>query len=506
MTRLRFKVLGPLEFYDGTCWATLPAPKWRAVLALLLISQNQVVATEQIIDELWGDDLPVDPVKAVQVYISRVRKSLNDKTQRVLLSQASGYQLVLDPVELDAHVFNGYIIHARGEIARQRPEIAVQDLRAALALYRGPALVGVPGTTRIPADAARLEELRRSGLRAYIDARFILGETHGLIADLRALTAEYPLDEGLWARLMLVLAKMSRQGDALEVFAQARDTLIGQLGVEPGDELRQAQSEVLNGVDSDIDGFKQLLTTGNSAVRLVTAPVIPRQLPPAVAGFVGRLDYLRRLDAMRAEAHEQHSVALNIAVITGVHGIGKTAMAVHWAQSIVENFPDGQLFASLLDRDGQQGVPPAMILRQFIRAICPSLSDIPEGQEERTAQYRSLLAEKRVLVVLDNAKDAAQVRPLLPGCPECFVVVTSRYDLAELVNVDGARALPLGRLDDEEAAELVRRVGQLSQIDADPSVAAKVVAQCCGRPLELRQAANGMTRRDLREGKPQRAL
>jgi DNA-binding SARP family transcriptional activator len=492
VTLIRFRILGPLEFHNGRHWTTLSAPKWQVVLALLLINGNQTITIDQIIDELWGNELPAKPVKTAQVYISRVRQSLNGDKEGRLLSRGSGYQLNLIPAELDIHVFDEHVIRARTELARQRPELAVKRFRAALDLCRGPALAGVPGMLRIGTEAARLDEMRRSALRAHIDARFLLGEIHDLVAELRALTAEYPLDEGFWARFILVLAKLGRQGEALAAFSQARCELIRQLGVEPGDELRQAQNQILHGGYSDDTGLGQLLKPGSRTGRPTVDAFVPRQLPPAIPGFAGRSRPLQQLGAMLVRTRERHSVALYSAVITGDAGIGKTALAVHWAHRVAEHFPDGQLFATLTSGHGQEMVSPSRILRQFIQAIWPSLADLPDRPEELTALYRSLLASRRMLVLLDDACDARQVRPLLPGNPECFVVVTSRRKLAELVDEDGARSFPLGNLDNDEAAELLQHVAMLSQASMDPVAATRMVAECRGRPLALRQAAHGM--------------
>jgi DNA-binding SARP family transcriptional activator len=481
--------MGPLELHNGEDWVGLSAARWRTVLALLIINRNRTVSVDQLIDELWGADLPNGPVKAVQVYVSRVRQTLNDKMQKRLFSTASGYQLSFDPAELDANIFEDLIRRGRSELASRRPQAAAAILRRAFSFYRGPVLVGVPGTSRICAEAARLEEMRLSALQDYLDARCLLGETCELIAELRALTSEYPLHEGFWARLMLALGQAGRQADALEVYSRARGLLVGQLGVEPGCELRQAHQRILNAW-RDGGGWPGRDWPERDARRSrPAAAVTPRQLPPVASGFAGRDLELRQLDAMLDATRATRPLALSIALITGQPGVGKSSLARYWAHSMAGLFPDGQLYADFRDGDPVPGVPPGRVLRQFIGALSTAGQPPPETVEEQTALYRSLLFGKRLLVLLDNVRDAGQVRPLLPGSAECFVVVTSRYHPAGLISTDGARGLRLERLRHDEARELLSNLIGRCRVDAEPDLTQRMITECGGQPGSLRRAA-----------------
>jgi hypothetical protein len=288
---------------------------------------------------------------------------------------------------------------------------------------------------------------------------------------------------------MIALAQAGRQGDALDTFTRARDMLISQLGVEPGNELRQAQSEVLSGTQCGTSTIRHLLADPDfSAVPGSTGPsavaVTPRQLPPSVAGFTGRDVQLRQLDNLVAESRDRLPGTLSIALITGEPGAGKTSLATHWAHRAAGHFPDGQLYGDLTTS------APNAVLEQFLRALGLMPQGMPDTLEEKAALYRSLLADKRVLVLLENVRDAAQVRPMLPGNAECLVLVTSRHELPELVSAYGAFRLPLGMLNDGEASQLVRLLVTGGYVDADPFVTEAAIRQCAGRPLALRQTAD----------------
>ena len=327
-----------------------------------------------------------------------------------------------------------------------------------------------------------LDQLRGQALEWRIEGDLHDGHHEQLIPELRDLTARHPLREHFHGQLMLALYRSGRQAEALAAYQGARDALVGELGAEPGSGLRDLHERMLSGDPA-------LAVTGQARpAEAWPTRAMPRELPPAVHGFTGRSAELKALTGLLDRPGGQAPGTVVISAIGGTAGVGKTALAVHWAHQQAGRFPDGQLYVNLRGYDPGPPVPPADALAAFLRSLGVSGPDVPPDEDERAARYRSLLAGKRMLVILDNARSAEQVRPLLPGSPTCTVVVTSRDALAGLVARDGAARLDLDVLPPQDAVALLRvLIG--ARADAEPEAAAGLAGLCCRLPLALRVAA-----------------
>ncbi len=339
----------------------------------------------------------------------------------------------------------------------------------------------MPATLAVEAEAARLEEQRLAALEARIDADLACARHAVLIPELRKLVLDYPLRERLWGQLVLALYRSGRQADALSAYREIHQLLEAELGVEPGAALRRLHQRILS-ADAALDAPAR----SAPGARATPAPV-PRQLSADVAGFTGRGEHLRRLGQLLG-GDGQGPAALVIAAIVGTAGVGKTALAVHWAHQVAGRFADGQLYVDLRGVARRPPLPPAEALAQLLRALGVPAAQVPPELEEAAGTYRSLLAGRRVLVVLDNAASPDQVRPLLPGSPTCLVVVTSRNQLRGLVAKDDARLLTLDVLGRDEAAALVGRVIGDARVRAEPAATAELARLCAHLPLALRIA------------------
>jgi DNA-binding SARP family transcriptional activator len=498
---VRFRILGPLEVWTGQDWGGIGAPKWRALLAALLLNRGQAVSTDRLIVELWGDDPPERAANLVSVYVLRLRRVLGDPEGRVLTTRAPGYQLLLDPGDLDAERFETLAGQGRKALGEGDPRRAAEALAEALGLWRGRALADVPPSPLVAAEADRLEESRLAALELRIDADMGCGLHAQLVPELRRLLSDQPLREGLWALLVRALDAAGRHAEALAAYGQARAVISEELGVDPGPELQRLYQAVLT---ADVVSQRQPAagqpTAGAPAAGRSAAPQpapaphragpgsssrrAPAQLPADVADFTGRDRYVERLYSMLSEARLRDNPAVAVAVVAGAPGLGKTALAIHAAHALRPDFPDGQLYVSLLG-GSEHPVAPDDVLARFLRDLGVDATRVPVDAEERAAMYRTRLAERQMLVVLDDAKDAAQVRPLLPGTGSCAVIVTSRQRLSDLV---GSRLIDLDVLDDAESAELFTRIVGAERVDAEPDAVRDVLAICAGLPLAIRIA------------------
>ncbi|WP_084557656.1 BTAD domain-containing putative transcriptional regulator [Hamadaea tsunoensis] len=436
---VRIGVLGPLTVVASGLPADPGPPAQRTVLGLLALRAGETVSRDEIVDVVWGDDPPRTAVGQVQTAVSRLRRLLEEDGTVRLHTAPHGYRLALGPDEVDSAEFAALLDAGRTE--------------AALRCWRGLVLADAPARLRTHPAALALARQRITAALAY-------AASGGPAVDLlRELAAQEPLHEPLHARLVLVLARAGDRAAALQAHAEITDRLADELGVLPGDELRSAYREAA-GDDEP-------------------ARVHPAQLPGVGAGFVGRLDALRRLDTSRAA----------VSVVTGTAGVGKTTLAVRWAQSVRQSYPDGQLFADLHGFDPAGAIAhPGTVLRGFLAALGVPAGRVPAGFDAQAGLYRSLMAERRMLVVLDNARDAAQVRPLLPGAPGCRVVVTSRDQLRPLL-AEGAEPITLDLLSPSDAVRLLaERIGP-QRTYAEPRVAEHIAERCARLPLALGVAA-----------------
>jgi DNA-binding SARP family transcriptional activator len=494
---VRFRILGPLEVWTGKDWSGIGAPKWRSLLAALLLNQGQAVSTERLIAELWGEDPPDRAANLVSVYVLRLRRVLDDAEGRVLTTRAPGYQLLLDPAELDAVRFEALAGQGRRALAAGDPQGAAELLAEALGLWHGRALADVPSSALVTAEASRLEESRLAALELRIEADMGCGLHAQLVPELRRLLSDQPLREGLWSLLIRALDGAGRHAEALASYGEARQVISDELGVDPGPELQRlyhamlAADRILQrrpaGAQAQPPGSPGLGTPGPAAGRRAARPTsrrVPAQLPADVPDFTGRLKHLERLRGLVSEARSRDNPAVTVAVVAGAPGLGKSALAVHAAHSLRQEFPDGQLYVSLLG-GSEQPVPPDEALARFLRDLGVDGARVPVEAEERAAMYRTRLAERQMLTVLDDARDAAQVRPLLPGTGTCVVIVTSRHRLSDLV---GSQLVDLDVLDDAEAAELLTRIIGTERAEAEPDAVHDVLAICAGLPLAIRIA------------------
>ncbi|TCP57482.1 DNA-binding SARP family transcriptional activator [Tamaricihabitans halophyticus] len=435
------------------------------MLAILLAHPNQPVSVDVLVDALWGAQLDPRARQKVKLHAHRLRKVLDDSTR--LTFGPGGYRLRVLPGELDAEIFEQLM-----DRATANPQQRVELLRGALDLWRGrpyddldiPILAG---------EAERLADRRLHALEELYTAELDRGRHTAVVAELAELARQFPLRERLSELLMNALYRAGRRVDALAAYQEARRTLVAEIGVEPGAALRAIQQQILT--DEPVHAAEQWPPQSR-----------PAQLPRAITGFVGRAPELAALTDRPTED--------GLVVLAGTAGVGKTALAVHWAHQVKEQFPDGQLYVDLHGYGPEQPVSPAEALEGFLRALGVAGTAIPCGQAERSARLRSILDGRRMLIVLDNARSVEQVRPLLPGVSSCFVLITSRDALAGLAAREGAHRLILDRLTPNEAERLLRQLlGEELAGGAQPT--ARVIQQCARLPLALRIAAEQLRSR-----------
>ncbi|MFD9207546.1 BTAD domain-containing putative transcriptional regulator [Streptomyces sioyaensis] len=540
-----FSLLGPIAVTTGSAELSLGPAKRRSVLALLLLQPNTTVPLEQLIDSLWEDEPPEHARTVVQGHVSRLRATLAEGGAEAygieLATHGSAYLLRLPEELIDAHRFGELVTLARPEAA---PADAVPLLREALGLWRGPALTGTVTSPPFAAAAHALEERRLTAVEALGRAYGALGEHEQAAAILYSAAVNHPLREGLIAGLMRALFRTGRQSDALEWFHRTRRLLNEELGVDPGERLRGAYEEILraeaagqgrkaaakppgassgepaggprsatSGAAPPATGEPQPPAQGNSGTAThdaAAAPAksgpragatggsgparagAPRLLPRPPARFLGRE---RQLTSLTSALTDPTTGESPLTVVAGPAGVGKTACAVQWAHLHAGAFPDGQLFADLRGFGEGDEAPPAEILRDFLLALGTPPERVPGSAQAASALFRSLVAERRLLVVLDNARSSAQVRPLLPGGPHCATVVTSRSRLDGLVATDCARPVGLQALGHEEGAALLGAMLGPERVAEDPAAARELVDLCDGLPLALRAAAAQLTAR-----------
>jgi DNA-binding SARP family transcriptional activator/Tfp pilus assembly protein PilF len=479
---MQFCLLGPLVVRHSGVEVPVAAGKQRAVLAALLLDANRVVAVDELAEALWGPGPPVSARVGVQNYVMRLRKALDGGGRELICTRPGGYLISLGPDELDVAQFGVLLGAARAAAQAGSWDSAAGQARAALSLWRGEPLADVASEYLALREVPRLAEMQLQALDTRIDADLQLGRHAEVIAELRQLAGAYPLREHLHAMLMLALFRDGRQAEAFAAYQHARRVLVEEIGAEPGPGLRELHQRMLS-ADPAL-----ALPAARGRPGSGPGPVVPRQLPSAVAHFAGRTSELAALSGLLNEGGHGPPGAVVISAIAGTPGVGKTALAVHWAHQVAERFPDGQLYVNLRGYDPAQPVTAAETLAGFLRALGVSGKDIPAEENERAARYRSLLAGRQMLVLLDNAGEEAQVRPLLPGSSACVVIVTSRDALAGLVARDGAKRLDLDLLSPDDAVGLLRAlIG--GRVDADPEAAVALAAQCARLPLALRIAA-----------------
>ena len=502
-------VLGPLLIEHEGVEITVPAGKQRALLAALLAQPNRVVSYDALAEVLW----PADPPPSVRVttrnYVRRLRDGLGAAVGARLVTRHPGYLIEIGEDEYDLLAFEGHCGRGQSAVRGGEWSTAVEAFDRALALWRGEPFCDVSSESLRDRQLSHLTELRLKALESRFEAGLRLGEGDDLVAGLRQLADEHPVRERFHAQLMLALYRTGRQSEALAAYQSARRMLVGELGIEPGAELQRLHERILAGDASLLPAVAVAATTADepsAGVRSAAAiagggpgPVVPRQLPASVRHFAGRADELKALSDLVAQASEPGGSVV-IAAIGGTAGIGKTALAVHWAHEHADHFPDGQLYVDLRGFD-PTGAPltVAAAVRRFLDALKVAPARIPADLDGQIDLYRTLLADKRMLIVLDNARDSEQARPLLPGAVGCLVLATSRDQLAGLVAVEGAVPLGLGLLPLDEARVLLATRLGFERVAAWPEAVDELIELCARLPLALSIAA---ARAALRPGYP----
>ncbi|MEV6549656.1 BTAD domain-containing putative transcriptional regulator [Streptomyces sp. NPDC051597] len=488
---VRIRLLGPVSVEVQGRHIGL-GPQQRALLAVLALARGRPVSTSRLSELLWEGDAPDGAVSALRTHVMHLRRILEPGRRatsgfELLLSAGArsntSYTLQVADEQVDALHFVHLTDQARKAAADDDAEAAVALLDEALALWTGPALEGVSDRSFALAEADRLEELRLVAREDRLDALVELGRYEESVPELSTLVAQFPLRERLRCQLMLALYRSGRQADALASYRDYYQLLDDELGIEPGRPLKELHQRVLVG-----DPGLAAQPAPPAAPPPAALPV-PRQLPPDVGSFTGRAGYLRELDALLSQYATGPGQTLVISSLSGMAGVGKTALAVHWMHRAADRFPDGQLYANLR---GHADEPPATAddaLGQLLRALGVGAGHLPENTDEKAALYRSLLAGKRMLILLDDAAGLEQVRPLLPGSPSCFVVVTSRNDLRGLTAFHDAHRVNVAAFNDEEALALLARVIGADRVRGEPEAAAEAVRLCGGLPLAVRIVA-----------------
>jgi DNA-binding SARP family transcriptional activator len=494
-----------------------------------------------LINEVWGDSPPAKAANLISIYVLRLRRLLDDADSGLLVTRSPGYQLRVTSADTDAMLFETMVRGGRRAFAAGDAQGAASQLTEALALWHGRPLADVPATPLVEAEAERLTELRLGAIELRITAELACGGHDQAVAEIRRLLADHPLREGLWLLLMRALDDAGRHAEALEVFGQARTAISGQLGVDPGAELRQLHAKLLA---KDHAGLPGSISAGTVTARpgqpgavppgavlagvvppdLVPADAVPAdavppdrgpaargegaasrldlrprsqvpapaQLPADIGDFTGRDEQVKRLcDLLAGTGGNSFPGAVRIAVVAGAGGLGKTSLAVHAAHRVRRKFPDGQLYVDLLGATANP-LPAGDVLARFLRDLGVDGRDIPVDEDERAARYRTTLASRRMLVVLDNVRDAAQVRPLLPGSASSAVLVTTRSRMPDLAST---RLVDLNVLDDDEALALFSKVVGDERAAAEPEATAELLLACAGLPLAIRICAARLTTR-----------
>jgi DNA-binding SARP family transcriptional activator/tetratricopeptide (TPR) repeat protein len=491
---MRFGILGPLLVHDGHEEMVVPAARQRVLLAALLVRAGRAVPANELAEVVWDGSPPGGSAATLRTYVKRLRRVLGPRAGARVVTRYPGY--LLDAAEDEVDLLRFARLCRDGAAAAQGGAWAQAwaVLGEALGLWRGAALADVPSQALRRDECPRLEQLRLQAVEWRIDAGLRLGRDGELVGELQSLAAEHPLRERFHAQLMLALYRCGRRGEALAAYRHARGVLIGELGAEPGTELRELHQRML--------AADPALAGAEPAAR-ADAPPVPQQLPPAVAHFTGRDGELAELTALLRLSGPVPGTVV-ISAIGGTAGVGKTALAVHWAHRVAGRFGDGQLYVNLrgFDPSGTPAAPEAAI-RGFLDALGVPPERIPPGPEAQAGLYRSLLADRRMLIVADNARDEQQVRPLLPASPASLVLVTSRSQLAGLAAAEGARLISLDVLTHGEAVQLLTARLGTARAAAQPAAIDQIASLCAHLPLALAVAA---ARAAARPGFPLAAL
>lgn len=480
--KVQVRLLGAVDVMLDDEPVALSGLRRKALLAALALNAGHAVSSGLLIEVVWSGNSPATVINTLQSHVSYLRRVLN--VSGAIVAAAPGYRLELGADGTDVQVAERLIAQAADAA---EPEVRASLLQAALKLWRARPLDDIRGHSSLDEHAERLERTHHVALKALTDVRLVLGEHALLIPGLEDLTLEHPFDEDLSGQLMLALYRAGRQADALAVFRRIRDQLAEELGIDPGRSLRELETAILCH-DPTIDLSSSVITISPSS----DVPTAIAQLPPAVPDIVGRNTEMDSLDGVLRLARVGHECAgaMPIVAISGMAGIGKSTLALRWAHSASGAFPDGQLYVDLCGFDSlSDPLEPADALSRFLNALGVPSERLPGDVGSLVGMYRTLLSGRRLLVVLDNAHNAEQVRPLLPSAPGCMVLVTSRTDLSPLAITNGAFQLRLGCLSTINSRTLLlTRLGDAATKLAN-DVIERILRLCGGHPLAIAIAA-----------------
>ncbi|MBE1488309.1 AfsR/SARP family transcriptional regulator [Plantactinospora soyae] len=479
-----FGLLGEVEVRVDGRRLPLGHARQRAVLVALLVDANQLVAPDQLIDRVWGDRPPDTVRNTLHSYLSRLRRTLSGAPGVDIVRRSGGYLIAVDELTVDLHRFRRLVGQARSV---SDGEQALALFERAFGLWRGEALAGLDTPW---GDGVRewLNQQRLEAELVHTDLALRRGRHNELLSELSARVVARPLDERAAGQLMLALYRGGRQAEALSRYEQTRLVLAEEFGADPGPALRQLHQRILS-TDPALDLVPEpdVDPTPPSAgdAGPLGRSVIPRQLPAPPGLFAGRVDELVSLDDA-AQDQSSSGTTVVISAIGGSGGVGKTSLALRWAHTHLDRFPDGQLYADLRGfGPGPDPVPPSLVLRGFLAALGVNPSAVPVDADAQAGLYRSLVAGRRLLIVLDNARDTGQVLPLLPGSPTCTVLVTSRLQLTGLAATYRARLITLDMLSPGESWELLAGHLGRDRLAAEPAAVGVLLDHCAGLPLAL---------------------
>jgi DNA-binding SARP family transcriptional activator len=529
-----FSILGPFQVRLDDHAVPIKATKQRALLAALVLNANRPVSVDELADLLWDGCSPPGARGTVQAYVMRLRGVLGGPGRRVLKTVAGGYQLAIPPETVDLNRFERLTDQGERSAAAGQFVTASSEFSQALALWRGPPLADVDSELLRRTEVPRLDEQRMLATERRIELDLALGRHRQVISEVRELVSRYPLRERYWYLLMQALHRSGWRADALAAYRSAREVITRELGVEPGDALRELHQVVLNGVhdhggrdDAGAGGPDRStaragrdpgpagpalagpctifgpagLGAASSSLggagrgRGAADAALPGRAAPGLAGWVGQCQLPLEVPGFVGRAADTGEIAaaltthegVPVVVVSGPPGVGKTALAVRVAHRVRGEFPDGQLYAPLTTARGVR--EPSRVLASLLAATGLPEQAIPADRPALVAAFRARLADRRVLLVLDCARDGHQVRPLLPGTAGCAVLVTSHSELRSLWALSGARGHALGPLPAAQARRLLALIIGEHRVDGEPRAADRIAALCGHLPLALRIAA-----------------
>ncbi|MDQ7803485.1 BTAD domain-containing putative transcriptional regulator [Amycolatopsis sp. A133] len=466
---IEFRLLGPIEGFAGGHPLLLGHARQRLVLAALLVEANHLLPADKLIDRVWGDRPPYSVRNTLYGYIHRLRRALSGTAGVDLVRESGGYRLLVAPVAVDLHRFTKLL----DEASHAEGSARLALLGEGLSLWRGEPFA-TADTPWFNTLRQQLENKRFAVNLDRIDLALEHGRYRDVVDELTDLSEALPLNERVAGQHLLALYQDGRAAEALARYDRLRRRLADELGCDPGRSLRTLHERILLA--------DPVLLPGR---RTPDRQPVPRQLPGRPRLFTGRAAQLALLDDALLEDETTGATAV-ISAIGGSGGVGKTWLALHWAHRHLDRFPDGQLYVNLRGYGpGAKPVHPTEALHGFLDALGVKPDSVPGGLEARSALFRSLLAERRMLLLLDNARDAEQVRPLLPGSPGCTVIVTSREQMVGLVSAHGARPVHLDVLSAQESHDLLAARLPATRLAQDPAAVSALVTYCAGLPLAL---------------------